>query len=64
MGCHLREFLFQLIRVLNGHFNAGVLLKFFTDLGQTVITLVAVDPDNQFTFFNFGESRGRKSSSS
>ncbi|EHC97450.1 hypothetical protein LTSEURB_6130 [Salmonella enterica subsp. enterica serovar Urbana str. R8-2977] len=44
--------------MLNGHFNAGVLLKFFTDLGQTVIALVAVDPDNQFTFLNFGESRG------
>ncbi|MNL62310.1 hypothetical protein D3C87_1863200 [compost metagenome] len=54
---NLREFLFQFIRVFNGHFNAGVFFEFFTHFGQAVVAFVAVNPDNQFTFFNFGERR-------
>ncbi|SAE62397.1 Uncharacterised protein [Enterobacter cloacae] len=57
-GCrNLRELLFQFVRVFYGDFDTGVFLEFFAHFGQTVIALVAVNPDNQLTFFNFGESR-------
>ncbi|CZY16394.1 Uncharacterised protein [Enterobacter cloacae] len=57
-GCrNLREFLFQLVRVFYGDFDTGVFFEFFTHFGQAVIAFVAVNPDNQLTFFNFGESR-------
>jgi hypothetical protein len=38
-----------------GDFDTGVFLEFFTHFGQAVIAFVAVNPDNQLTFFNFGE---------
>ncbi|MNS98783.1 hypothetical protein D3C72_1331600 [compost metagenome] len=53
----LREFLFQFVRVFNGDFDAGVFFEFLTHFGQAVIAFIAVNPDNQLTFFNFGESR-------
>ncbi|SBM40677.1 Uncharacterised protein [Raoultella planticola] len=56
----LREFLFQLIRVFDGNFNAGIFFKLLTHFGETVIAFVAVNPDDQLTFFNFGEGRGGK----
>ena len=57
---NLREFLFQFIRMLNGDFNSGIFLEFLTDFSETVIAFIAVNPDYQFTFFDFGESRGGK----
>jgi hypothetical protein len=54
----LRELLFQLVWMLNQHFDTGFILKLFTDFGQAVIAFIAVNPDNQFAFFNFSE-RGR-----
>ena len=57
---NLREFLFQFIRMLNGDFNSGIFLEFLTDFSETVIAFIAVNPDYQFTFLDFGESRGGK----
>ncbi len=54
---NLREFLFQFVRVFNGDFDAGIFLEFFTHFGQAVVAFVAVNPDYQLTFFNFGERR-------
>ncbi|MNV28738.1 hypothetical protein D3C71_1199390 [compost metagenome] len=59
-GGNLRVLLFQLVRVFDGHFDAGVFLKLFADLGQAVIAFIAVDPDNQFPFLDLGEGgRGK-----
>jgi hypothetical protein len=57
-GGNLREFLFQLVRMLYGDFDAGVFFEFFTHFSQAVIAFVAVNPDNQLTFFDLGQSRG------
>ena len=57
---NLREFLFQFVRVLNSDFDPGVFLEFFAHFSEAVIAFVAVNPDNQLTFFNLGESRGGK----
>ncbi|SBG74474.1 Uncharacterised protein [Klebsiella variicola] len=57
---NLRELLFQLVRMLYGNFNAGVFFKLFTHFSEAVIAFVAVNPDNQLTFFNFCEGRGGK----
>ena len=57
---NLREFLFQLVRVFYGNFNAGVFFKLFTHFSEAVVAFVAVNPDNQLTFFNLREGRGGK----
>ncbi len=57
---NLRKFLFQLVRVFYGNFNAGVFFKLFTHFSEAVVAFVAVNPDNQLTFFNFCEGRGGK----
>ncbi|WP_407192066.1 hypothetical protein [Citrobacter freundii] len=60
---NLWEFLFQFVRVLNSDFDPGVFLEFFAYFSEAVIAFVAVNPDNQLTFFNLGEPRRKTSSS-
>ncbi len=57
---HLRVLLFQLVRMLNGDLNPGIFLEFLADFREAVIAFVAVDPDHQLAFFNFGKGRGGK----
>ncbi|SAG55397.1 Uncharacterised protein [Enterobacter asburiae] len=56
--CNLRELLFQLVRMFYGNFDAGIFFEFFAHFGQAVIALIAVNPDNQLAFFNFGKRWG------
>ena len=45
--------------MLNSNLNTSSLLELLTYLGNTVISLVAVNPDGELTFFNTGNSELR-----
>lgn len=63
-GSGLLEFHFHLIRVRNRHLDAGFGFKLLTYFGQTIVSLVTVNPDGQLTFVNGGSGRASHAQSS
>ena len=51
-GGGLLELHFYLIRVSDGHLDAGLGFELLAYFGQAVVALVTVDPDGQLTFVN------------
>jgi hypothetical protein len=60
----LLEFHFHLIRVSNPHLDAGFGFKSLANFGQTIVSLVTVNPDGQLTFVNGGGGRAGYAQSS